>query len=187
MNKKNSVLCAEGKTLFRYNSNTSSKAWEVELGGSVREITRVNQYVFTTYSRKWGTLYTTLLNYETGEIRWTIKKTFINVILFEGSIYHLTNRARLECIDLNSGEEKFKIKTGFNWSIPKLVTINSHLFLFSSKKTMLVNPVNGSLRPTKLPNGFNAKKISFILDEFEIKINTPTETDSGNAGMGLAY
>lgn len=98
------------------------------------------------------------------------------------------NRGTYTAIDINNGLEKFSLKSPFKWSTPKMFLLNSEFYLFSSKRTYLLNIDNGKLTESKLPDRLNAKDLTlgFILDEFQININNLPSSDSGHVFMGEA-
>jgi hypothetical protein len=85
----------------------------------------------------------------------------------------------LVSISINTGKENFRVKTGFRWSTPKLAVVDGKVYLFSSKKTNVIDPTTGSIRESRLPSKLDAKEITFILDEFQININTIPTSEAG--------
>ncbi len=95
---------------------------------------------------------------------------------------------KFTAIDINSGIEKFSLKSPFRWSTPKTFLLNGKFYLFSSKTIYLLNLDNGKLTESKLPDRLDAKDLTagFVLDEFQININNIPSSDSGHMIMGDA-
>jgi len=89
-------------------------------------------------------------------------------------------------IDIKTGTEKFKVKSPFTWTTPKIILIKNTYFIFSSKKTYHLNINNGKIMETKLPNKINPKELGIVLDEFQININSIPSSDAGYMYIGDA-
>jgi uncharacterized membrane protein len=61
-----------------------------------------------------------------------------------------------------------------------MTLLGGNVYLFSSKKTLLLNQKNGALTETQLPSKLNSKEITFIIDEFQMNINTLGSADTGH-------
>ena len=60
-----------------------------------------------------------------------------------------------------------------------MALIDQKIYLFSNKKTVLLNLRTGALTETKLPSKLDSKETYFIIDEFQMNINTINSSDSG--------
>ena len=87
----------------------------------------------TTYSN-WGKNYTSLLSFETGEKFWEIQNVFYSIHIIENIIIFLDKNKFFNGIDIKTGTEKFKVKSPFTWTTPKIILIKNTYFIFSSKK-----------------------------------------------------
>ena len=184
MKTKNNILFAEKMILSRFDTLASKIIWEVDLEKTIGGITRIDDLIFVTNTSKWGIgHYTTLLQFDSGEILWTIKKVFTGVMITDKYIFSL-NGSKLEALSLRSGKEHFIISTTFNWTAPKLALIAEKLYLYSKKKILEVNQKNGQLMEVKSPKGLNLQNTTCLLDEFQMNINTITTPDSGVGFVG---
>ena len=81
----------------------------------------------------------------------------------------LTNGVNL--IDLlSNGEEKHRGL--FLYGPPQIIFNPNKLFLFTKKKTFVFNESTKNFDKTKLPFSLNSSKITSILDEFQINVNS---------------
>ena len=90
MKIKNNVLFAEKMILSRFDTLNSKIIWTVDLEKTITGITRIDDLIFVTNVNKWGIgQYTTLLQFDTGEILWTIEKVFTGVMITDQYIFNL--------------------------------------------------------------------------------------------------
>ena len=83
---------------------------------------------------KWGIgQYTTLLQFDTGEILWTMKKVFTGVMITDQYIFNLKG-SKLEALYLRNGKEHFIVYTTFKWTAPKLALIGENYTFIQRKK-----------------------------------------------------
>ncbi len=99
----------------------------------------------------------------------------------EETIIFINKTKKIVSISLKTGEENFSVKMGFSWyESPKMALINNKIYLFSLKKTKVLNHATGSISESELPSKLNNKKITFIIDEFQININNLSSDATGN-------
>jgi hypothetical protein len=73
----------------------------------------------------------------------------------------------------------------FKWyESPRVALIENKIYLFSTKRAKVLNWITGSLSESKLPANINPKEVTFLIDEFQIEINT---LPSGDAGDAMLY
>ena len=187
--KSNSVLFTKKKSLFKYNGPNDSIDWEVDFDKNITGISRVDDYVFVTKKNNWGiSNSTSLIDFNSGKKLWDLKKIFYSIYIIDDTLIFKNSVNKFTAIDINSGLEKFSLKSPFRWSTPKTFLLNGKFYLFSSKTIYLLNIDNGKLTESKFPDRLNAKdlKVGFVLDEFQININNIPSSDSGHMIMGDA-
>lgn len=183
--KTNSILIAEKRKVFRLNTALDKIEWEVSFENIITGITRVNEFVFVSTASNWGKKYTSLLEFNTGKLLWTIDKILYFVHVFEETLIYIDKTKEIVSLSLSSGEEKFRVKRDFKWyESPRMALIENKIYLFSKKKTKVLNLNTGILSESKLPANINPKELTFIIDEFQIEINT---LPSGDAGDAMLY
>ncbi|MCH1539106.1 MAG: hypothetical protein L7S43_03935 [Flavobacteriaceae bacterium] len=183
--KSNSILIAEKRKVFRLNTASQKIEWSVSFENKIAGITRVNEFVFISTASNWGKYYTSLLEFNTGKLLWTIDKILYFVHVFEETLIYIDKTKEIVSLSLNSGEEKFRVKMDFKWyESPRMALIENKIYLFSTKRTKVLNCITGSLSESKLPANINPKEVTFIIDEFQIEINT---LPSGDAGDAMLY
>ena len=105
----------------------------------------------------------------------------------------IDTKKEIVSISLETGNENFRVKMNmFSWyEQPRISIIDKKIYLFSLKKTFQLNETTGSLNESKLPSKLNPKEITFLIDEFQIDINTLPNSDGsgvmidgGGAGDG---
>jgi outer membrane protein assembly factor BamB len=172
------ILASEKKEVYKYNPRDQKYEWRIELENRVAGISRIDNFVLVS-SHSWTTYYTSLIDYSTGDKIWTINKILYSIHILGDSILYMDKTKELVSISINTGKENFRVKTGFRWSTPKLAVVDGKVYLFSSKKTNVIDPTTGSIRESRLPSKLDAKEITFILDEFQININTIPTSEAG--------
>tara|TARA_X000001036_G_C20651388_1_gene795137 strand:- start:1298 stop:1930 length:633 start_codon:yes stop_codon:yes gene_type:complete len=184
MKTKNNILFAEKMILSRFDTLDSKIIWAVDLEKKITGVTRIDHLIFVTTISKWGIgQYTSLLNFDTGEILWMIKKVFISILITDQYVFSLQG-SKLEALSVKTGKEHFIISTTFKWTSPKLALIGERLYLYSKKKVLEVNQKNGQLMEVKSPKGIDLQSTTCLVDEFQMSINTITTPDSGVGFVG---
>ena len=186
--KSNSVLFTKEKSIIKYNGSNDSIDWKVDFDKHISGISRVDDYVFVTKMNIWGTRSnsTSLIDFKSGKKLWNLKEIFHSIHIIKDVLIFKNSTNKFTAIDINSGIEKFSLKSPFRWSTTKTFLLNGKFYLFSSKTIYLLNIDNGKLTESKLPERLNAKELisGFILDEFQININNIPSSDSGHMIMG---
>jgi len=186
--KSNSVLFTKEKSIIKYNGSNDSIDWKVDFDKHISGISRVDNYVFVT-KKNWGiSNSTSLIDFKSGKNLWDIKKIFYSIHIIKNVLIFKNSTNKFTAIDINSGIEKFSLKSPFKWSTTKTFLLNGKFYLFSSKTIYLLNIDNGKLTESKFPDRLNAKDLTvgYILDEFQININNIPSSDSGHIIMGDA-
>ena len=184
--KSNSVLFTKEKSITKYNGSNNSIDWKVDFDKHITGISRVDDYVFVTTSNNWGiSNSTSLIDFKSGKNLWDLKEIFYSMHIIKNVLIFKNSTNKFTAIDINSGIEKFSLKSPFKWSTTKTFLLNGKFYLFSSKTIYLLNLDNGRLTESKLPDRLNAKDliVGFILDEFQININNIPSSDSGHMIM----
>ena len=184
--KSNSVLFTKEKSITKYNGSNNSIDWKVDFDKYITGISRVDDYVFVTTGNNWGTSNSTsLIDFKSGKKTWDLKEIFYSIHIIKNVLIFKNRTNKFTAIDINSGIEKFSLKSPFKWSTTKTFLLNGKFYLFSSKTIYLLNIDNGRLTESKLPDRLNAKDliVGFILDEFQININNIPSSDSGHMIM----
>ena len=179
MKQQGMVIASEKEELFKYNTKDQKKEWRTKFEKSIVGISRIEDFVFVSTTR-WGKIYTTLVDYHTGEKKWSLKKILYNIHILEDTLLYLDTSKEIVSLSIETGEERFRVKTGFRWTSPKMTLLGGNVYLFSSKKTLLLNQKNGALTETQLTSKLNSKEITFIIDEFQMNINTLGSADTGH-------
>ena len=185
--KSNSVLFTKEKSIIKYNGSNDSIDWKVDFDKHISGISRVDDYVFVTKKNNWGVINSTsLIDFKSGKKLWDLKEIFHSIHIIKDVLIFKNSLNKFSAIDINSGIEKFSLKSPFRWSTSKTFLLNGKFYLFSSKTIYLLNIDNGKLTESKLPERLNAKELisGFILDEFQININNIPSSDSGHMIMG---
>tara|TARA_B110000211_G_scaffold48330_1_gene52397 strand:- start:13 stop:645 length:633 start_codon:yes stop_codon:yes gene_type:complete len=186
--KSNSVLFTKEKSITKYNGSNNSIDWKVDFDKHITGISRVDDYVFVTKMNIWGTRSnsTSLIDFKSGKKLWNLKEIFHSIHIIKDVLIFKNSTNKFTAIDINSGIEKFSLKSPFRWSTTKTFLLNGKFYIFSSKTIYLLNIDNGKLTESKLPERLNAKELisGFILDEFQININNIPSSDSGHMIMG---
>ena len=184
--KSKSILISEKKNIRKYNPSNDIFEWEHEFEYKISGISRIDDLVIVTTYSNWGKNYTSLLSFETGEKFWEIQTIFYSIHIIENIIIFLDKNKFFNGIDIKTGTEKFKVKSPFTWTTPKIILINNTYFIFSSKKAYHININNGKIMETKLPSKINPKELGIVLDEFQININSIPSSDAGYMYIGDA-
>ena len=187
--KSNSVLFTKEKSIIKYNGSNDSIDWKVDFDKHISGISRVDDYVFVTKRNNWGASNSTsLINFKSGKKLWDLKEIFHSIHIIKDVLIFKNSVNKFTAIDINSGLEKFSLKSPFTWSTPKTFLLNGKFYIFSYKTVYLLNVDNGKLTESKFPDRLNAKDLTvgFVLDEFQININNIPSSDSGHMIMGDA-
>ena len=187
--KSNSVLFTKEKSITKYNGSNNSIDWKVDFDKHITGISRVDDYVFVTTRNNWGTsISTSLIDFKSGKKTWDLKEIFHSIHIIKDVLIFKNSLNKFTAIDINSGLEKFSLKSPFTWSTPKTFLLNGKFYIFSSKTVYLLNIDNGKLTESKFPDRLNAKDLTvgFVLDEFQININNIPSSDSGHMILGDA-
>jgi hypothetical protein len=185
--KSNSVLFTKEKSIIKYNGSNDSIDWKVDFDKHISGISRVDDYVFVTKKNNWGVINSTsLIDFKSGKKLWDLKEIFHSIHIIKDVLIFKNSKNKFSAIDINSGIEKFSLKSPFRWSTPKTFLLNGKFYIFSSKTIYLLNIDNGKLTESKFPDRLNAKDLTvgFVLDEFQININNIPSSDSGHMIMG---
>jgi len=187
--KSNSVLFTKEKSIIKYNGSNDSIDWKVDFDKHISGISRVDDYVFVTKKNNWGVINSTsLIDFKSGKKLWDLKEIFHSIHIIKDVLIFKNSLNKFTAIDINSGLEKFSLKSPFTWSTPKTFLLNGKFYIFSSKTVYLLNIDNGKLTESKFPDRLNAKDLTvgFVLDEFQININNIPSSDSGHMILGDA-
>ena len=187
--KSNSVLFTKEKSIIKYNGSSDSIDWKVDFDKHIAGISRVDDYVFVTKKNNWGVSNSTsLIDFKSGKKLWDLKEIFHSIHIIKDVLIFKNSLNKFTAIDINSGLEKFSLKSPFTWSTPKTFLLNGKFYIFSSKTVYLLNIDNGKLTESKFPDRLNAKDLTvgFVLDEFQININNIPSSDSGHMILGDA-
>ena len=184
--KSKSILFSVKKNIRKYNPSNNVFEWEHEFEYKISGISRIDDLVIVTTYSNWGKNFTSLLSFETGKKFWEIQNVFYSIHIIENTIIFLDKNKFFNGIEIKSGTEKFRVKSPFTWTIPKIIFIKNTYFIFSSKKTYQLNINNGKIMETKLPNRINPKELGILLDEFQININSIPSSDAGYMYIGDA-
>lgn len=171
MKADSTILLAEDKDLIRFDTSKSEILWSRKFDKKIKGMTRINDHIFVTLSSTW-TGWTSLINFKNGEVLWTIKKYLYNILINDKSIYFIDKWGKFNWTSLSNGEEKYRGALPFLWTTPKLSLISNKLYLFTKKKTFVFNESTKNFDKTKLPFSLNSSKITSILDEFQINVNS---------------
>jgi hypothetical protein len=178
MKQEGMIIASEKKELFKYNTWDQKLEWRISFENKIVGISRIENFVFVL-TQSWGSLSTSMIDYQTGNIKWKKDKVLYNVHIFNDSIIFIDTTREVVSISLDNGDENFRVKTGFRWTSPKMALINQKIYLFSKKKTVLLDLKTGALVESKLPSKLDPKEITFIIDEFQMNINTLNSSDTG--------
>ena len=184
--KSKSILFSVKKSIRKYNPYNNVFEWEHEFEYKISGISRIDDLVIVTTYSNWGKNFTSLLSFETGKKFWEIQNVFYSIHIIENTIIFLDKNKFFNGIDIKSGTEKFRVKSPFTWTIPKIIFIKNTYFIFSSKKTYQLNINNGKIMEIKLPNRINPEELGIVLDEFQININSIPSSDAGYMYFGDA-
>ena len=172
------IIASEKKRLFKYNTRDQKQEWRISFENKILGISRIENFIFVL-SQSWGSLFTSMIDYQTGNIKWKKDKMLYNIHIFNDSIIFIDTNREVVSISLDNGNENFRVKTGFKWSSPKMALINQKIYLFSKKKTVLLDLKTGALVESKLPSKLDTEEITFLIDEFQMNINTLNYSDTG--------
>ena len=170
--KTSSILIAEKKKVKKYNPSKDIIEWEFDFQYKVSGLSRIDNIVFVTTYSNWGLNFTNLLDFDSGTKILEVNEMFYSIHIIDNTLIFSDNKKFFRGIDIKTGKEIFAVKSPFKWSKYKVMMLNKKFYLFSSKKIFELNCKNGKIHESKLPNNFNLKEIKFVLDEFQININS---------------
>ena len=183
--KTNAIIFSKEKTIVKYNGEKDTTEWEVDFEYKISGISRIDTYVFVTTYSNWGFNYTSLIDFNSGKKLWTINQIFYSIHIIGKTLIYIDLKKVFHGIDIDTSKEKFSIKNPTRWSASRIVVINAKCYLFSKKKTFLLNTENGKISETQLPRKLDPKELGVVLDEFQININTAASGgDGGYMFMG---
>ena len=163
MKHEGTIIASEKKKLFKYNTHEQKIEWETVFKNKIVGISRIENFVFVL-TASWGSYSTSMINYQTGAIKWKKDIVLYNVHILSDLIIFIDTTREVVSISAETGNENFRVKTGFRWTSPKMVLADQKIYLFSKKKTMLLNLNTGSLVESKLPSKLNPKEITFVIE-----------------------
>ena len=82
------ILISEDKDLIKFDTSKSKILWSIKFEKKIKGMTRINDHVFVTLSSTWAG-WTSLIDFKKGEVLWTIKKCFYNILINHNSIYFI--------------------------------------------------------------------------------------------------
>ena len=189
--KSNSILFSEKDVLFKYNTKNDNYEWDLEFEYNVYGIVRIDNYVFVTTYSNWGKMFTSLVDFTTGEKIWTKEIYLYSIHIIDGLLIYANKKKRYCGLELLTGNEIFSTKSPFRWSTPKTIVFGDNFYLYTKKETLRLNLRNGEFVKTKFPAKILNKDLGIVLDQFQININNiPEHTNdssgyTGDGGVGF--
>ena len=103
-----------------------------------KKTTTKNGYPCFVTKKNWGiSNSTSLIDFKSGENLWDIKKIFYSIHIIKDVLIFKNSTNKFTAIDINSGIEKFSLKSPFKWSTTKTFLLNGKFYLFSSKRCLM--------------------------------------------------
>ena len=127
------IVTSEKKKLFKYNTRHQKIEWQIPFENKIVGISRIESFVFVL-TQSWGSLSTSMIDYQTGNIKWKKDKVLYNVHIFNDSIIFIYTTREVVSISLNNGNENLRLKTGFRWTSPKMVLKTKKSIYFQKRK-----------------------------------------------------
>ena len=184
--KTTSILFSENKKVIKYNSKNDLYEWKLDFDYRVYGISRIDDYVFVTTYSNWGKQFTSLVDFNTGEILWTRNEVFYSVHFVDDLLLYMNKKKHYVGINLKTGEDIFSAKSPFKFTTAKAILLNGKFYIYSSRKTFLLDLKNGRTTASKLPHKLNPWEMGIVLDEFQININNLPSAGGDFAYMGDA-
>lgn len=179
-----SILFSEKKKVVKYNSNNNNYEWDIDFRHKVSGLSRVENYVFVTTYSNWGKSFSHIVDFQKGIKLWEIEEIFYSIHIVGQTLIFYNKKKFFVGVNINSGEEIFRIKSPFRWSSSKAILLKSNYYIYNSKKAYILNLKNGSLSESRLPKKIDPKLVSLVLDEFQININN---LPSAGGDIGAIY
>ena len=145
MKQEGMIITSEKKELFKYNTRDQNIEWRILFENKIVGISRIENFVFVL-TQSWSSLSTSMIDYQTCNIKWKKDKVLYNVHIFNDSIIFIDTTREIVSISLDNGNENYRVKTGFRWTSPKTALIDQKIYLFSKKKTVLLDLRTGFLQ-----------------------------------------
>lgn len=171
MTSSNSILFSEGKKVVKYNSKDNNYEWVIGFTHKIYGLSRVENYVFVTSYSNWGKSFSHIVDFENGKLLWEIEDVFYSVHIVGETLIFYNKKKFFNGVNINSGNEIFRIKTPFRWSKSRTILINGKYYIYTSKKAYILNLTNGKISDSRLPKKIDPKDVGLVLDEFQININ----------------
>ena len=185
--KSNSILFSEKDVLFKYNTKNDNYEWDLEFEYNVYGIVRIDNYVFVTTYSNWCKMFTSLVDFTTGEKIWTKEIYLYSIHIIDGLLIYVNKKKRYCGLELQTGNEIFSTKSPFRWSIPKAIVFESNFYLHTKKETQRLNLKSGGFVKTKFPPKIQTRDLGIVLDQFQININNiPAPSDNSASYTGDA-
>lgn len=169
--KTTSILFSVNKKIFKYSSKNDTYEWELEFDYRVYGISRIDNHVFVTTYSNWGKQFTNLVDFNTGKLLWTMNEIFYSVHIVDEVLIYVNKKKYFTGINLKTGEGIFSVKSPIKFTTGKSILLNGKFYIYSSRKTFLLDIKNGKTSESKLPYKLNPKEMGIVLDEFQININ----------------
>ena len=189
--KSNSILFSEKDVLFKYNTKNDNYEWDLEFEYNVYGIVRIDNYVFVTTYSNWGKMFTSLVDFTTGEKIWTKEIYLYSIHIIDGLLIYVNKKKKYCGLELLTGNEIFSTKSPFRWSTPKAIVFESNFYLHTKKETQRLNLKSGGFVKTKFPPKIQTRDLGIVLDQFQININNiPAPSDNSasyTSDAGVTY
>ena len=179
-----SILFSEKKKVVKYNSNDNNYEWVIDFRHKISGLSRVENYVFVTTYSNWGKSFSHIIDFQKGILLWEIEDIFYSIHIVGEILIYYNKKKFFVGVNINSGEEIFRIKSPFRWTSSKAILLKGNYYIYNSKKAYILNLKNGSLSESILPKKIDPKIVSLVLDEFQININN---LPSAGGDIGAIY
>ena len=165
-----SILFSEKKKVVKYNSNDNNYEWVIDFRYKISGLSRIENYVFVTTYSNWGKSFSHIIDFQKGILLWEIEDIFYSIHIVGEILIYYNKKKFFVGVNINSGEEIFRIKSPFRWTSSKAILLKGNYYIYNSKKAYILNLKNGSLSESRLPKKIDPKIVSLVLDEFQINI-----------------
>ena len=179
-----SILFSEKKKVVKYNSNDNNYEWVIDFRHKISGLSRVENYVIVTTYSNWGKSFSHIIDFQKGILLWEIEDIFYSIHIVGEILIYYNKKKFFVGVNINSGEEIFRIKSPFRWTSSKAILLKGNYYIYNSKKAYILNLKNGSLSESRLPKKIDPKIVSLVLDEFQININN---LPSAGGDIGAIY
>ena len=102
--KSNAILFSEKKRVIKYTPADNEIRWEIDFDYNVYGISRIENHVFVSTLSNWGSAYTSLIDFETGEKLWTIDEAIYSIHIVEGLLIFIYSSKKTYQLNLKNGE-----------------------------------------------------------------------------------